>query len=449
MVGGTLGGQVLLILASPLLTRLYSPDDFGLLAVYTSMLAITLLFASLRYDIAIPLPEEDAEATNLVALSLILVSIVSFLIAILVLLLRDPIAEALDLPVLANYLWLLPLGILLGGTYNVFNQWSVRTKRFGLIASTKIRKAFVSLVIQLFAVKLGGLALLLGQVAGHGVGATRLARPKFCKVSWAEIRKVAIRYQRFPIYSTPAGLSRVVGAELPSLLLTAAFSPAAAGLYALTRRVLGVPASVIGGAVSQVFVSSAAEAYRNGSLGPLVRDLHARMAQIGLPFMLLLILLGPNLFGFIFGEAWRQAGEFASWMAPWIYLTFVSSPITTVTAVMERQKQGLVFHLVLLGMRIIALYVGIWTGDLMITIMILAVVNAIWRLILLLWLYVISGNKIVSFVIDSFVAFAKAILCVAPVVIALALFSDIWFYALGVSFVLIAGLYWRLLKQAY
>ncbi len=449
LVGGTLVAQVLMVLAAPLLTRLYSPDDFGLLAVYTSMLAITLLLSSLRYNIAIPLPEEDAEATNLVALSLILVGINSFLIAVLVLLLSDPIAEALGLPVLVNYLWLLPLGILLGGAYNVFTQWSVRTKRFGVIASTRVRQALVALAIQLSTFKLGGLGLLLGQVAGHGVGATRLARPEFRKVSWAGIRKVAIRYQRFPIYSTPAGLSRVAGVELPSLVLAAAFSPAAAGLYALTNRVLGVPAAVLGGAVSQVFVSNAAEAYRNGSLGPLVRNLHAKMAQIGLPFMFLLMMLGPELFGIVFGEAWRQAGEFACWMAPWLYLVFVSSPITTITAVMERQKQGLVFHLALLAFRIIALYVGIWTGDLMITIMILAAVNAIWRLVFLLWLYVISGNTVISFVIDSFAASAKALLCVAPVAIALALFSGIWFYALGVSLVLIAVLYWRLLKQAY
>ncbi len=449
LVGGTLGAQALMVLAAPLLTRLYSPEDFGLLAVYTSMLAISLLLASLRYDVAIPLPEEDGEATNLVVLSLILVGIVSLLVAVLVLLLGGFIAEALGLPELENYLWLLPLGVLIGGIYNIFTKWSVRTKHFGLIASTKVRQAFVGLVIQLSAFKIGGFALLLGQTAGQGVGAMRLARPEIRKVSWAGIRKVAIRYHRFPKYSAPAGLARVVGVELPALFLTAAFSPAAAGLYALTNRVLGVPAAVLGGAVSQVFISSAAEAYRSGSLGPLVRNLHAKMAQIGLPFMLLLMMLGPELFGFIFGDAWRQAGEFACWMAPWLYLVFVSSPITTVTAVMERQKQGLVFHLALLAFRIIALYVGIWTGDLMITIMILAAVNAIWRLVFLLWLYVISGNTVISFVIDSFAASAKAVLCVAPVAIALALFSGIWFYALGVSLVLIAGLYWRLLKQAY
>jgi O-antigen/teichoic acid export membrane protein len=449
LVGGTLVAQVLLILIAPILTRLYSPDDFGLLAVYVSMLAITLLLSSLRYDIAIPLPKEDTEASNLVVLSLILVGINSFLVSILVLLLSDSIAEMLSLPMLTNYLWLLPIGILLGGIYNIFNQWSVRTKHFRLIASTKIKQALAVLAIQLFAFKLGGLALMLGQIAGHAVGVTNLARPDFSKVSWTGIRKVAIRYQRFPIYSTPAGLARVLGVELPLLVLAAAFSPAAAGLYALTSRVMGVPAAILGGAISQVFVSNAANAYRNDSLAPLVRGLYTQMSQIGLPIALLIMMLGPELFGIIFGETWRQSGEFARWMALWLYLVFVSSPITSITSVMERQKQGLVFHLLLLMFRIIALYIGIRTDDLMITIIILAVVNTIWRLVFLLWLYVISGNSINSFISDSVVALTKALICVAPVAVALVVYSAIWFYALIVSLILISILYWQLLKRAY
>ena len=238
-------------------------------------------------------------------------------------------------------------------------------------------------------------------MASHLVGVARLARPSFSDVSLEGIRGAALRYQRFPIYSTPAGLSRVLGVELPSFVLTAAFSPVAAGLYALTKRVCGVPSAVIGGAVSQVFISSAADSYRDGTLGSLVRSFHAKMAYIGLPFMLLLMMLGPKLFGVIFGEAWIQAGEFARWMAPWLYLGFVSSPISTVTAVMELQKQGLVFHLILLAFRILALSIGVYIGDVLIAIMIFATVNAIWRLIFLLWLYVVSGNKVTSFLVDS------------------------------------------------
>jgi O-antigen/teichoic acid export membrane protein len=160
LVGGTMGAQALTLLAAPLLTRIYSPDDFGLLAVFTSMLAIALLVGSLRYDIAIPIPEDNIEATNLVVLSFILILFNTILIAVSVLFMSKPIADVLGLPVLASYLWLLPLGVLLGGTYGIFSQWSIRMKCFGVIASTRIWQSFISLVIQFSFFKFGGVGLL-------------------------------------------------------------------------------------------------------------------------------------------------------------------------------------------------------------------------------------------------------------------------------------------------
>lgn len=449
LVGGTLGSQALLILVSPLLTRLYSPSDFGLLAVYTSILTITLLISSLRYDVAIPLPEDDVEAVNVFALSLALVGMFAVTTSIIVLFWRDGISELLEIPSLADFLWLLPVGILIAGTFNVLVQWNVRKKKFGLIASTKLRQALVAVSIQLLAFKLNGLALILAQISSNGTGVTRLSKPNFNDVSWEGLKQAAIRYQRFPLFSAPAGLARVTGVELPALILTSAFNPAAAGLYALTNRVLGVPANVLGGAVSQVFTSGAAEAYRAGKLGILVRDLYAKMAQIGLPFMLLLMMLGPSLFSLVFGKEWAQAGEFARWMAPWLYLVFVSSPITTVTAVMERQKQGLLFHLSLLAARMVALYLGVLSEDLMITVMLLASVNAVWRLGFLFWIYIISGNTVRSFVVDSSLALFKALICVSPVAIALLFFNGFLVHLFVVSMLLILLMYWNLLKQAY
>lgn len=449
LVGGTAGAQIILVLAAPLLTRIYSPEDYGLLAVFAGLLAVISLLSTLRYEVAIPLPEDNNEAANLVALSLMLVGVVSLLTAGLVFFLGQPVAELLGVPKLADYLWLLPIGLLISGAYNVFTHWSVRTKRFATIAGTKLNQALATLTIQIAAFKLGSLALVLGQVVGQGIGTFSLARPAVRQCSWRQIWLVALRYQRFPKYSTPAGLSRVAGVELPPLVLAAVFSPAAAGLYALTHRVLNLPASLIGGAVSQVFFSNAADAYREGSLGQLVRQVHAKMARVGLPPMLLLILLGPDLFGFVFGENWRQAGEFARWMAPWLYLVFVSSPLTTITAVMERQKEGLLFHLVLLGLRIIAICTGVWIGDLTSTVILLAVVNALWRLVFLLWLSRISGTTVNSIVLDTATAAGLALLCVAPVFLVLGFAISLWPYALVFSMILIIGLYWQLMKDFY
>jgi O-antigen/teichoic acid export membrane protein len=457
LVGGTTGAQVLTILFAPLLTRLYSPEDFGLVAVYAGLLALIIVISSLCYELAIPLPEEDEEAAHVVVLSLLIVLGTTLLSALAVLFFGDAIANTLGVPVLAGYLWLLPVGVLLGGAYNVFNYWSVRTKAFTRIAGTRLQQALATLAIQLTAFKLGGVALLFAQVTGQSVGTASLTRPALAKpafkqIRWSGVKAVAGRYRRFPVYSTWSGFGNTAGLQLPPLMFAAFFSPAAAGLYALANRVLTLPMSLVGSAIGQVFFSNAAEAYRQGQVGPLVAQLHAKLAHIGLPPALVLVLIGPDLFALVFGEDWRQAGEFARWMAPWLYLVFVSSPLSALFAVMEQQKQGLVFQMILLIFRVPAILFGAWLGDLELTIMLFAGASALCWLGFLFWVARIAGNAISTMLRPTLNATGIALVCAVPVMIGIGLDNIspfAWLYALAITVVLIVTRYWFLLKTAY
>lgn len=457
LVGGTAGAQLLTLLAAPVLTRLYRPEDFGLLAIYGSLLALFGVIASLRYEQAIPLPEDDAGAANVAALSLILVGLSTLFSCGMVLLLGPAIADALRVPALAGYLWLLPVGVLLGGAYTVFNYWSVRTKRFTTIAGTRVRQALMTIAIQLTAFKLGGIALLYAQVAGQSVGTMTLGRPTlasagFRQVSWRGVAKAAGRYRRFPIFSTWEGFANTAGLQLPPMLFAALFGPAAAGLYTLTLRVLTQPMSLIGGAIGQVFFANAAEAHRAGQLGPLVAQLHAKLAHIGLPPALILILLGPDLFGFVFGEQWRQAGEFARWMAPWLYLVFVSSPLGTLFSVTENQKKGLAFQVILLITRLVAIGIGAWFGDLTIAILLFAGASALCWLGFLFWVARVAGNSARTMWQPTMAAFGFALIATLPILIGLSLpeFTPLaWWGSLSMTALLIATRYWFLLREAY
>jgi O-antigen/teichoic acid export membrane protein len=267
LVGGTAGAQLLTVLAAPIIARLYSPEDFGLLAVYASLLGLIGVVASLRYELAIPLPESDEEAAHVVVLSLLIVFGMTVLAAIVMAIFGSSIANALGVPALTDYLWLLPVGVLLGGVYNVFNYWAVRTKSFTTIAGTNIRQAVVSLVIQLAAFKLGGVALLFAQVAGQSVGATALALPAlkrniFAGVNSIDILKYFSRYRKIWLFSSLSGLVNTASAQIPVLMLTTLFNPAAAGFYSLANRVLAVPMSLIGGAIGQVVFGGISGAVR-------------------------------------------------------------------------------------------------------------------------------------------------------------------------------------------
>lgn len=457
LVGGTAGLQLLSLLTAPIYTRLYTPNDFGLLAVFTSLIALVAVIASLRYELAIPLPADDQEAANIVVLALLIVGGMAGVTLVVIAFLRQPIAAALDVPQLADYLWLLPIGILLGGAYNVFNYWAVRTKNFTGITTTRIHQALVSIALKLAGYQAGAVMLLLAHVTSQSVGATALGRaalkhPGFRGVRWCEITRVAGRYRRFPLFSTWEGLFNTAGMQLPPLMFAGLFSPAAAGLYSLANSVLSLPMSLIGGAIGQVFFANAAEAYRTGKLGPLIAQLHDKLAHIGMPPALVLMLLGPDLFGFVFGPQWRQAGEFARWMAPWLYLVFVASPISTLFAVMERQKQGLAFQVILLVARITAILIGAWQQNLELTIVLFAGVSALCWLGFLFWVARLAGNPVMTMIKPTLSAFGIAILCAAPIMAGYlvdAVGPQSWALILLLTALLVSARYWQLLRQAY
>ncbi|HGE6078693.1 TPA: lipopolysaccharide biosynthesis protein [Vibrio cholerae] len=458
LVGGTAGAQALMILAAPLLTRVYTPEDFGLLAVYSGLLAIFAVVASLNYELAIPLPENNSEAANVLVLSLLTVLLITGVSAIIVLVAGQQIADVLNTPELSSYFWLLPLGVLLAGIYNVFNYWALRTKAFGDIARTRVSQTLATLAVQFLGFKLGGIALLLGQAGGQGVGSIRLARSviqhkEFSCWSWMGVWQAAKRYKKFPIFSTWSGLFNTAGTQLPPLMFAVFFSAGAAGLYALAHRVLAIPMSILGDAIGKVFFSNAAEAYRKGHLAPMVEKVHRKLAEIAMPATLLLVIAGPELFAFVFGKNWREAGEFARYMAPWLYMVFITSPLSTLFSVMERQRAGLFFQAALLVLRLGAILIGAyWLQGLLPTVMLFSLMSAIFWVGFLVWVCVASGNELSAITKPTLIAFGKAIVCLLPVLLVI-LISPVnltWSYLAVFSTGVLLGLYYfSLFRKAY
>lgn len=433
LAGGTAAGQAIVVLASPLLTRLYTPEDFGLFAVFAALLAILGVIASLRYQLAIPLPESDEKAARVAVLSLLVVLGMTVLSAIIVVLFGAPIAHALNTPVLAPYLWLLPPGLLLLGVYQVLNYWAIRTRAFPAIARTKVTQALGMTAVQLGAFALGPVALLLGRIVGQAAGVLTLLktsvlprRQAFTGIGAREVAEAANRYRRFPIYSTWGGAFNTAGTQLPPLLFAALFSPAIAGIYLLAHRVLAMPMQLLGKAIADVFFSSAAEAKRAGVLGELVCRIHSKLAHIAMPPVLMLALLGPELFAWIFGDAWRQAGVFAQWMAPMVYATFVTSPISTLTSVLEKQIHAIIFQVSLLSLRVAGLLVGALYDS-----VILAVALFSWGTLLakagfLVWAYRATGNTLHQALGETGMAFLWGILLISPIAAVLLAGESFW-----------------------
>ncbi len=391
LIGGTAGAQLLSVLAAPILTRLYSPNDFGLLAVFTALLAFFTVVSTGRYELAIPLPDNDQEAAHLTVLSFSLVVFTTVISAVVFLVFPQRIAAAINAPQLAHFLWIIPLGIFFIGSYQVFSNWAVRQKQFSVISKTRVYQSIGTLAIQLGGYSLGPLALVGGQAAGQGIGASSLAfsalkRPELKQSSWAKIREQARRYKDFPIFSTWTALFNTASLQFAPIMFIAIFGATVTGLYALTLRIITLPSSLIGSAVGSVFLSEAPKAKRDGTLAELVTKLHSRLAMAGALPLVVLLFFGPDLFALVFGEEWRKAGVYSQWMAPWIYLQFQWSPLSMLTMVLELQRQALISQILTFIFRFGSIVI-VWNLGLSADtgIFIFAVVSAIVYLIRMLW----------------------------------------------------------------
>lgn len=403
LAGGTALGQAIALLVSPLLTRLYSPADFGLLAVYTSVFTILLVFASLRYEWAIPLPEQDHAAVALLVLCLALVLGASSLAGLGVWLLGDQLVRWINAPGLGVYLWLLPLSLLGGGVHQALTYWATRRERFDQIAQSRIVLSVGQALTQsgLGLLEMGPLGLLLGQVVGQIGGGGALAvlirrrdAQTASQVSVREVGRLARRYARFPLLTTGSSLLNSASSQAPTILLALFFEPLVVGWFALGLRVLRAPLRLIGRAVGQVYFARASEASRSGDLAAVTMRVYRQLVSLAAGPSLLLAVGGADLFALVFGEPWRSAGLYSQWLAPWLFLVFITSPLSPLVFVLELQQRELVFQGLLLGGRVAALLLGAFLDNATLAVQSYGLVGALLWAGYMLWLMRASGNRL-------------------------------------------------------
>ncbi|MBM4318506.1 MAG: lipopolysaccharide biosynthesis protein [Deltaproteobacteria bacterium] len=400
LVGGVAFAHLVSLLASPALTRIYSPVDFGLVALYGAVITLLASAGSLRYEQAIPIAEEEDGAVNLLALCLLLRLLAALLAALLVLLVGEALVTGTKLAPLRPYLWLVPLGILLSGWYSSFSFWAIRRKAFDRLARTRVQQSLggtlTSLGLGLLGLK--PLGLLLGTLVNQSAGAGNLTllawrrdRAALAAIGRRGLVQAALRFKRFPLFSAPTTLLNALSAQLPLLLLGTFFLPEVVGQYALGFRVLTMPSAFLGTSLSQVFLQRATEARRTGDVARITLALFHRLLAAGLTPVLLLTISGPELFAVVFGRQWLEAGRYLQWLGPWVLLVLISSPMSQLFTILEKLGPFFVFNVVLLLTRFASLAVGGLLGDPLLAIALYGVTGALAWLLLCGWILRLAG----------------------------------------------------------
>ncbi|WP_436287643.1 lipopolysaccharide biosynthesis protein [Variovorax paradoxus] len=371
LMGGTVFAQAITVLVLPLLTRLYRPEDFSILAVYAAVLAIISVVACLRLEIAIPLPGLDEDAANLLALALLSSAGSGLVTAMVVMLWPAWITECLKQPDLRSHLWLLPLGVWLTSSYAAIQFWVTRKKGFAMLAKTRVTQSALGTGTQLGMgwLAFGPIGLLLGQLLNSGAGAFRLGykvwqadKNIFYTIHWAGMRRLLKEYEKFPRYSVWEALANNAGIQLPMLIIAALVVGPEAGYLFLATRIMASPISLIGGAVAQVYLSHAPEAYKAKDLGSFTVKILGGLMRTGVGPLLFIGIVAPLAFPVIFGSNWHRAGELVAWMTPWFIMQLLSSPVSMSLHVTGNQSVAFLLQMFGFILRVAVTGLAVWSG---------------------------------------------------------------------------------------
>ncbi|MEA2111618.1 MAG: oligosaccharide flippase family protein [Campylobacterota bacterium] len=348
LMTGTTIAQAIPIAISPILTRIYTPDDFGVFALYIAITAIFGSIANGRYELALMLPKKDEDAINIFALGFIITSFISLLILVLVIVFNDYFTKLLNNNEISAWLYFIPIAVFFTGLWNALNYFNNRKKQYKDLAKATIIKSIVTAIVQLSVgfVKSGATGLISGQILSQLFANTKLlsniVKDKILLSNISKVKVIALakRYKDFPKFQAPHALLNTFSSNMPIYMFSAFFSSTAVGFYSLSTRIVFSPLMIISGASAKVYNQKVSEIYNNNgdSYSFTIRLLKSLLKKIILPF-LLIVIFAPDIFSFIFGEVWREAGIYTQILSPWLFMVFYVSTVSFITIIINIKKK--------------------------------------------------------------------------------------------------------------
>ena len=382
LMTGTTIAQAIPIAISPILTRIYTPEDFGVFALYLAIVSILVVFTTGQYDLAIMLPKYEKSAISIVKLSLIINTIFSISIFIVIFIFFDFFQSLSDKNSLGYFLYFIPLSVFLIGCYNTMNYWLNRKKQYKMLSTNKVIQSLTSSTSSMtFGIQnFGKDGLIISQLLAQAVVVALLIKKikmSFLFQSFEKLKIIAIarRYIKFPKITMMQSFFSNTTAELPIIIISSFFALKDAGFYSLAQRVVASPISIISSSFFQVFYQSfTTEKNKQKFYKMKFIKINAVLLP---PFILLWFFMEP-LFGFVFGEEWVIAGVYSQIILPLLYMKFLSNLFTTTTYLYyERQIENFILSIIITITAIASLFIGVIIDNLFFGLIAMSVSNCL------------------------------------------------------------------------
>lgn len=360
LVGGVGGAQLLNLIASPVLSRLYSPHDFGVMGIYVSLVLLFGALSSLSLHFALPVEKNKEDAKVLLSLSGLL-PVVFLILGFITVSFLYYFRFDFDFD-LEALIFLLPVSILFMAYQGVFEQWNSRNEKHSVTAAVAFGQSFlVNLLKILFGVLGFSYGLVLGQSFLGVVGAL------VC-VWYIHKHGVAFDYNKlresfssnidYVLYRTPQVLLSSFAQALPVLVFGMIYEPDVVGFFVLAKAIVSAPALLLGNAVGNVLAPKLGAVAGDVVFAQAYRKPMLYMFLAGLPCVVAFFFVAEWLFSFVYGQEWREAGAQAAWLSVWYLAFMVVRPAIVAIAIVGVQKELLLVEVLMLALKAISLYIG-------------------------------------------------------------------------------------------
>jgi len=378
LISGSAVSQAIIILASPILTRLYSPEEFGIFSVFIAFVTFFSISIFLRYELAASLINSLRNIVALVKLCLIIGTTISGLLIILLYFNQEAVIAYLGWQESSIFLIILPITIFSLGLINFFHFWLVKTNQFKIMAGSKILQSGFLTLIQLTSgfFKFGSIGLIIGHFAGAFITAVSVGYVVFRtkifairKSSFKSIKNMAIRYVNFPKFTVLSDSFLILGTQSPPIIIASVFSFGSAGLFLLAFRCSIAPVALVAQSIGKVFMSRALRLRARSELCTFVKQVYLILLRLSIIPFLILGIVSVDLVSLIFGETWADAGVFLMLLLPCVLGMFIFVPVMTLFIVLEKQKMEMNFQILILTARLIGMLIGVYFSDINLSIL--------------------------------------------------------------------------------
>ncbi len=372
---GRVLSQVIPLAITPILTRLYTPEDFGIFATFLSLVTIIALISNGRYNLAITLPKKLSKATELLIVCIIGVVATSLFSLILFLSFRTDILTWLSLSGKESLAFLIPIGVLIVASIESVYYWLLRRRDYKFLSRNFVIQTGVSTILKLGFAFLywGWFGLVFAYILGALLSLIFLAG-RFLKnsdfinvikgIRKKDLVETAKEYKEFPLLSMPADGINSFANQLPNILLNSLFGSSTAGFYSVTQRVLGLPVSFVSSAMADVYRDRASADYRDkGDCRKIFLATLKYLTLFSIPIFAVLFLFAPTIVPFLLGDQWVEVGRYIRILTPLFLFRFIASPLSSTLYINKKQKHLLLWQIGLLICTVGSFYIGKMLGS--------------------------------------------------------------------------------------